>query len=296
MQGNVDCVAWSPDGQKLATGSTTGVRLWEPISGRLLEDFPSANPWNRSVSWNPVDGRLAAVGTGSIRVWDFNKSRDPIQLPTSVPDELMYSLAWSTDGAWLATGSAQWTVSLWNDDSIKSGKPHSLWTVGLYSRTLSWSADGQWLASPGSIEQGSAIRLWDVDKQMPGPDLRGHVDDVCGVSFSPDSSRLVSSGFDATVRVWNMKTQKPARISVALPNAKAATFTPAGQLLTDIGAAGDGLVYIVESEDGSLDLLKPSEFQKLVTQPRQSEASRADLSPDTDPRVAEDVLSVGGSI
>lgn len=100
----------------------------------------------------------------------------------------------------------------------------------------------------------------DVKTKSPGPDLAGHVGKVYGVSFSPDGQFLASSGDDATVRVWNMTTMQPARITVALPQDQSATFSEAGQLLSDPEEAGDALVYVVQRESGALELLTPAEF------------------------------------
>lgn len=96
--------------------------------------------------------------------------------------------------------------------------------------------------------------------KSPGPDLAGHVGKVYGVSFSPDGQFLASSGDDATVRVWNMTTMQPARITVALPQDQSATISEAGQLLSDPEEAGDALVYVVQGEGGALELLTPAEF------------------------------------
>jgi WD40 repeat protein len=72
-------VAWSPDGEKIATISTDGLaRIWDPVSGEQLLAFngPSSEDW---VSWSPsgdylaIGGEIFNASTGN-QVLDFNYS------------------------------------------------------------------------------------------------------------------------------------------------------------------------------------------------------------------------------
>lgn len=46
--------------------------------------------------------------------------------------------------------------------------------------------------------------------------LRGHTREVCGIAFSPDSRLLVTSSYDATVRVWDAERREELRCFVNL--------------------------------------------------------------------------------
>jgi WD40 repeat protein len=51
----------------------------------------------------------------------------------------------------------------------------------------------------------ATVKLWDVRTGKRLQTLRGHLDWVRSVAFSPNDSRLVSSSDDGKVRIWNLE-------------------------------------------------------------------------------------------
>ena len=52
----------------------------------------------------------------------------------------------------------------------------------------------------------TVVTLWDVAGATLPRVLRGHRWDVYGVGWSPDGSRLASSGWDSAIRLWDPAT------------------------------------------------------------------------------------------
>jgi WD40 repeat protein len=81
----------------------------------------------------------------------------------------IFSLAFSPDGKYLASGSEDRTVKVWNIDSQKEvttlqGHRYSV-------RSVAFSPDGKYLAS-GSDDK--TVKLWSVESQKEVTTLQGH--------------------------------------------------------------------------------------------------------------------------
>ncbi|HEU5383576.1 MAG TPA: hypothetical protein VFV38_49880, partial [Ktedonobacteraceae bacterium] len=69
-QGVITALAWSPDGQMLASGGQDGmVRVWRADTGDLLHLFTHGEPVRR-LRWSP-HGMLASTSSTTIHVWSL---------------------------------------------------------------------------------------------------------------------------------------------------------------------------------------------------------------------------------
>ncbi len=109
------------------------------------------------------------------------------------------AVAWSPDGARLATGSQDRDVRLWDTKlgtellTLK-GHDQGVWDVA-------WSPDGRRLAT---ASDDHTARIWDVDNGAVLATLRAHTDWVRGVAWSPDGGRLATASHDQTIRIWTV--------------------------------------------------------------------------------------------
>src|SRR5450759_2648122 len=103
-EGVVSSVAWSPDGQILASGSEDQtIRLWNPYEGQLLKTLHGHSAPVTSVAWSP-DGQILASGSEdqTIRLWDTKVGKLLLAFtgyPTvSTPSHVGLGIIWSSDG------------------------------------------------------------------------------------------------------------------------------------------------------------------------------------------------------
>ena len=236
FEGHTDMVwsvAFSPNGQTLASGSQDGtIRLWNPNNGNLKRTLAGHRDAVNSVAFSP-DGRTLASGSwdGTIRLWNPNNGNLKRTL-TGHTDGISF-VAFSPDGTTLASASGDQMIRLWNPNNGKHIRTLAGHTNMVDS--VAFSPDGRTLAS-GSRDQ--TIRLWNPNNGNLKRTLTGHTGDISRIMFSPDGRTLASGSRDDTVRLWNPNNGK---LKTTLTNqyggTKPVVFSPDGATLL-IGGLG----------------------------------------------------------
>ena len=138
----VNSVAFSPDGQIMASGSADKtVRLWRVADGSLLRTLEGHTDGVQSVTFSP-DGAILATGSfdHTVRLWRVADGR-PLHILERPGD--VSSMAISPDGQTLASASGG-AVWLWRvSDGVSLG---ILQPVPSYENVLAFSPDGTTLA------------------------------------------------------------------------------------------------------------------------------------------------------
>ena len=199
-------VALSADGRCLAVASAIGVWLYEAATSRAQALLPTESPVHSVVF--SLDGTLAAgLNNGRVELWEV-ETGERIGTLRHADWGQVSSVAFSRDGATLATGSWEQIIKLWD---VETRRVAGTWEVlresdRLWPLPVAFSPDGTRLVS--GFQDGT-VRLWDVATETEVATLEGHTDRVTSVSFSPDGALLASAGGwgDPTVRLWDTATQ-----------------------------------------------------------------------------------------
>jgi branched-chain amino acid transport system substrate-binding protein len=197
----VSSIAFSPDGQTLATGSLDNdVRLWQLSDRTRKRTLEGHTNSVLSVAFN-TNGQMLASGSwdNTVRLWRVSDGTLLNSLEGHTGS--VKSVALSPNGQILASGSSDNTVRLWqvsNGQLLRTLTEH---TGSVFS--VAFSPDGQTLAS-GALD--GTVRLWQLENGALLRTLAGHTNTVYGVAFRPDGKMLVSGSRDGTVRLWGVSS------------------------------------------------------------------------------------------
>jgi WD40 repeat protein len=264
----VYCVAFSPDGQYIVSGSEDKtVRLWNLQGNPVGQPFQGHDDAVLSVAFSP-DGQYVVSGSEdkTVRLW--NLQGHLIRQLFQGYEDFITSVAFSPDGQYIVSGSNYGTLRLWDIE----GNPHRQSFQGheYFITSVAFSPDGQYIVS-GSRD--NTVRLWDIEGNPMGQPFQGHDAAVNSVAFSPDGQIIVSGSRDETVRLWDIEGNpigQPFQGHDAAVNSVA--FSPDGQMI--VTGSDDKTVRLWDIEGNPQD----QPFQ--VFQDHQNSVYSVAFSPD----------------
>jgi len=199
----VERVAWSPNGQWLASAAGRKLKLWKP-DGTLVREYPVQPSTVSDIQWRPGFEELASTAYGQVCVWTPDRD-EPGHTFSWKGSSLV--VAWSPDGKYIATGDQDSTVHFW---MVKTGVDLMMSGYQTKVRELSWDHTSTLLATGGS----NFCCVWDCSGKGPeGTEpamLKAHEMLLSAVAFQHRGSILATAGLDGLVVLWRpAKNRKP---------------------------------------------------------------------------------------
>ncbi|KAI1328464.1 WD40-repeat-containing domain protein [Xylariaceae sp. FL0255] len=238
---SISCIAYSPDGRFLASASGHSIQLWDAITGRKERTFSHVRV--SVISFSPDGKHIAAASHYDKNVQLRNAITGKLDHIFKGHENTVAAIAFSPNGKFLASGSSDRTVRLW--DVIAGGsrvlRGHTSTVLG-----VAFSADGRLIAS-GS--QDKTVRLWPINTLKPYS-LHEHDGFVSAVACSPNGRSLASVSWDGTVRLWDVATKQSHTFRGHGDSVGGVAFSPDGRLLASGGS--DTSVRIWDTVSGQI--------------------------------------------
>ncbi|NEA99128.1 WD40 repeat domain-containing protein [Streptomyces sp. SID13726] len=258
-------LSFSPDGRTLASDGPDGtILLWSlkdpahPVragvlrgpfgAGGTLEFAPHENILAVDGKANEkTDGQAdgsADFKASTVELWDVSSPSAPRRLKTlpASPQDIVYTVAFSSDGRTMASGSRDGLIRLWDVTDI--ARPRKITELNQHTAvtSLALSADGRLLALASGND--AKPQLWSLAEperperlaSLPGPAITATT-----VTFSPDGRTLAASGADRTTVLWD----------ITRPSSPRELATPVGHdnPVSDLAFTGDGQWLFTGSYD-----------------------------------------------
>jgi RNA polymerase sigma factor (sigma-70 family) len=250
-EGDIEAVAFSPDGKTLATKRNFSVYLHDAASGKETAriEYPKANPYSTVdvLAFSPDGKRIvvAAAEGKALHLIDVAKREVIHTLPHA---HVVFAAAFSPDGKHVVGGGYDsdknvYFARLWDANTGQEARRFAFGNGGI--RCLAFSADGATLAIGGDGGSTLAVKLFDAKTgkekiKIEYPDASS----VRSVAFSPDGKTVAASGGSAT-RLFDAATGKEKlkidRKAIGLH------FSPDGASL--VGAVS-GAIYVWDAATG----------------------------------------------
>ncbi len=234
--GQDHCIAFSPDGKYLASGSPTAaitlhqLDTYQPLP---LDDSAGRTAGAECVAFAPFEPSVA-VGQqdGRITFWDVTTRRARSDL--SAHSDYVASLAYAPDGTTLASSGGDRTVRVWDLATRRerfaiSGQPSSL-------VALAYSPDSQRLAL--ADQRSPVVQLVDVATGSKCIALGGPKDAVVALAISPDGATLAAADLHGVMTFWDLVTLRIRTPQLTNQWVYSLAFAPDGRTLAAGGVDG----------------------------------------------------------
>ncbi len=249
----IEAIAYSPDDSIVAACDDFGfLKLWNAQTGEEIAAVKASESNIMSLAFSPDGQSLITGGADGVgRIW--NVSRLTVSQTLKSHSSQIRGVAYSSRGNLVATGALDPSVRIWNpaDGTLVREITQGVGEVAC----VAFSPDETLLAVGYHHPFSASIFAVETGKLVAT--LEGHTSSILTAAFNPAGTRLITSGYDATIKCWDAGTWQELRVmsGANLTGVAAIRYSPDGKTIA--AGVGDGRVDFYDAESGS--------FRKTLT-------------------------------
>lgn len=194
-----------------------------------------------TASFNPDESAVMSVGSREVLIW--NPANLEILRPPYMGDYVV-NAGFHPDGRRYYVVERMGGVLLY-DPLADTSRWFRAAEPGEY-HDAAFSPDGSQLA----IAFNDRVLLWNPAADEPFRELTGHRQGIGSVRFNSDGTRLLTTGWDSTARIWDVATGAQLRSMAGASTLRwSANFSPDGSRVI---LGGDDGAYVRDAATGNL--------------------------------------------
>ena len=234
----------------LASGHDDGrVFFWDTTTGKQQGQIHDHNTRITTMVIDSTGKKLATGGStdGYVFILDIKTSDIQLLIPGATDGCTVESIAFVPGTTYLAVTGIDWKssgdegrITIWNIDN-----PAKVATTATGGRALAAHPNGSQLAVATLHESICLFSLPDLTLER---ELIGHAGLVTALAYTSDGAKLLTSGDDGTVRVWEVATGKELQVCETDVSIRDLSISPDGRFVYTANA--NATAYVIDLKRG----------------------------------------------
>lgn len=263
-------VEWTSDGSHMLCQCSSSIKVVDLSSGLVSsslnspeEEIEEDTIYTFSLSRDSLQV-VTAHKSGLLKLWSLAESKI-IKMWRSIHKGPISRLAFNGTGDTIATGGSDGTARLWNI-AHQTCMCCLRGAQGVFS-ILVFHPDTSKNLIFGSADD-TKIRSWETEKGLPKHVFSGHFSKITSLNFTYDGSKMVSSGRDRVLILWDIDQGKAIRTLPVYESLEGSVILPIKFQLPDIKVKkSSGGVYVAcAGEKGTIKVWDVSASKLIYTQ------------------------------
>jgi len=247
-QSDVWAVAFAPDGLSMLTASS-GVKIWDTYNGTERYNLSSHRGEVTSAAFSK-DGNYILTGSwdSTAKLWTANLLIDTLKLKQNVGQNL--DANYSSDGKSIVVSDGNGNIIVYD---AETGETVTGWNTKAWTSSVSFDPKNRQRIVSG--DDNGQLQVWLVGQDAPAWNVKAHDGAITSATFSPDGSKVITTGSDKAIRIWDAQTG----------NSLGELSNESGKNIFDARFSDDGSRIVTANEDKTAQIWDAASGKSLLT-------------------------------